>query len=196
MKFIPMILVLFVFIATARAEGSAANATPDPKMEAWIKASTPGEEHQILQRYVGKWSHVIKFWMTPDGPPEKSTGTTVIESMMGGRFIRQSVSGTSMGQPFEGLGITGYDNVLKHFSSVWLDNMGTGMMIGSGTFDKSKNAIVDSGSFTCPMSPSGKRSYRAMWSVPEGNSFKYEMFSTGDDGKEMRMMEIVYSKVL
>ena len=37
--------------------------------------------------------------------------------------------------PFEGMGIVGYDNLLKKFVSVWIDNMGTGLMPGTGTYD-------------------------------------------------------------
>lgn len=189
-------LIASTFVAVS---SFAENPTPmpgvtDAMMEAFAKASTPGEEHKLLQQYVGKWTHVVKWWMKADAKPETSNGTTEITSIMGGRFIKQDVSGTSMGQPFQGMGLVGYDNIQKHFSTIWIDNMMTGMMIGSGTLDKAKNAIVDSGSASCPMSPTGKREYRAVWSLPEKNSFKYEMYTTGEDGKEFKAMEIVYTK--
>lgn len=194
MKYIFILVCLFS--VTAYADNSSKMiATPDPKiMEMWKQASTPGEEHKLLQRYVGKWNHTVSFWMDADAKPESSKGTSEVESILGGRFIRHKVLGTSMGQPFEGLGITGYDNVRKHFSTYWIDNMGTGAMIGTGKYDKAQNVIHDQGTFTCPMYQSGTRPYRVVWTLPEKDSFKYEMYSVGEDEKEFRMMEIVYTR--
>lgn len=187
-------LTACMLLGTAPAIADS-NPQMDPKMmEAFTKASTPGEEHKLLQQYAGKWDHEVKWWMKPGDEPEVSKGTSEIEPIMGGRFILQKVAGTSMGQPFEGMGITGYDNVQKHFSSVWLDNMGTGMMGGKGTFDKASNSIIDKGSFSCPLEKDGSKSYRAVWGPIADNSFKYEMFSTDESGKEFRMMEITYKK--
>ena len=41
-----------------------------------------------------------------------------------------------MGQPFEGRGLTGYDNVQKKYVGTWLDTMGTGMMTSVGSVDE------------------------------------------------------------
>lgn len=197
MKFSFYLVVFFAFSGSVLAQSDSdtkAKTPQDLQMQAFIQAGTPGEEHKLLQSYVGKWNHIVTMWMKPEALPEISKGTTETESILGGRFIHQRINGISMGQPFEGLGLTGYDNVKKHFSTVWLDNMGTGMMLGTGVFDQAKKAIVDSGSFSCPMSASGTVNYRAVWTLPEKNSFKYEMFAPGEDGKEFRMMEVVYTK--
>lgn len=186
-------LSVLTFSSALHAE-TKPHTDPDPKMEAFIKASTPGTEHQLLKQYVGKWNHTMSWWMSPDAKPEISQGTSEIKSILGGRFIEQNVSGTSMGQPYEGMGITGYDNVNKHFSTMWIDNMSTGTMSGKATLDKGKNALVDKGEFSCPLDPSGTKSYRSVWSLPKGDSFTYEMYGAGEDGKEFRMMEIVYKK--
>ncbi len=191
------IIALLLLCASGTANAETQKAPPPftpEQMAAFEKASNPGEEHKLLQQYVGRWNHVVSWWMTADAAPEVSKGTSEMEMIMGGRFLKQKVKGTSMGKPFEGMGITGYDNVKKHYSTMWLDNISTGMMLGTGQFDKEKNAIVDQGSFSCPMSPDGNRTYRAVWTTVQKNSFKYEMFGPGQDGKEMRMMEIVYTK--
>lgn len=196
MKFKPC-LVALSFLALSPFSSFASpdpKATPDPKMEAFIKASTPGAEHQMLAKYAGQWDHTVSWWMDANAKPEVSKGSSEIAMIMGGRFLEHKVSGTSMGQPFSGLGITGYDNVQKHFSTIWLDNMGTGMMNGKANFDKDKNALVDQGSFSCPMSQTGTKEYRAVWTMPANNTFKYEMYVTDDSGKEFKMMQIDYVK--
>ena len=189
------ILLVIIPSVTFALDPAPKASQPDPKMEAFQKASTPGEEHKLLSQFVGKWDHVVSWWMSPDAQPEVSKGNTEIESILGGRFIRQHVTGTSMGQPFEGIGITGYDNLKQNFTTMWIDNMSTGAMSGIAHFDKQKNALIDTGSFSCPMSPTGTQSYQAVWELPVRNAFKYEMFGTSPEGKSFRMMEIVYKKV-
>ena len=163
-------------------------------MEAWITASTPGEEHKVLQQSVGSWNTTTTMWMKPGDSPTVSHGTSQFEAIYGGRYIRQNVKGMAMGQPFEGMGINGYDNVKKQYTSIWLDNMGTAITSGTGQFNKDQNAIVDEGSMSCPMTPSGTRSYRAVWALPKNDSFKYEMYGPDESGKEYKMMEIVYTR--
>jgi len=193
---IKLFITFLTLITSASAFADEKTIPPmdQAKMDAWIKASTPGEEHKLLQQYVGKWDHTIKMWTAPGSAVSESKGTTEVESLLGGRFIRQSVKGVSMGQEFEGIGITGFDNIQKQFSTFWIDNMSTASMIGKGSFDKAKNVIMDEGSFSCPESSTGKRSYRAVWTLPVKDSYKYEMYTTDDKGKEFRMMEIVYTK--
>ena len=38
-----------------------------------------------------------------------------------------------MGQPFTGIGVTGYDNHAKKYLSTWIDSMGTGIFSMEGT---------------------------------------------------------------
>jgi len=132
----------------------------DAMMEKWKEFSTPNENHKVLDTLVGDWDYTIKWWMSPDAKPEESKGTSGIEWIMGGRFIEQTVEGTSMGQPFEGMGIMGYDNEKKQYQSVWIDNMGTGVMTGSGSYDPNTKTLTDQGTFSCPAE--GEKSFRAV----------------------------------
>lgn len=195
MKILIITLLTLISPQLGFSESTAApQPTVMPYMEAWIKASTPREEHRLLGQFVGRWNHTVKWRMTPDAKPEESIGTTEVEAIMGGRFIRQTAKGTSMGQPFEGLGLIGFDNVQERFSTVWLDNMGTAMMVGSGVFDAHTKSIVDKGSFSCPLSETKSRTYRAVLTLPVKNSYHYEFFTLDEQGKEFKMMEILYNK--
>ncbi|HWP91425.1 MAG TPA: DUF1579 domain-containing protein [Thermodesulfobacteriota bacterium] len=164
----------------------------DAMMEKWKEYATPNENHKVLGALVGDWDYTVKWWMTPDGEPEVSTGTSEVEWIMGGRFIQYEVEGTSMGQPFEGLGITGYDNEKKQYRSVWIDNMGTGIMTASGSYDPNTKTITDQGTFSCPAE--GEKAFRAVTKIVDNNNFTYEWYMNGPDGKEFRAMEIVYTR--
>jgi len=164
----------------------------DAMMEKWKEFATPNENHKVLGALVGDWDDTVKWWMSPDAKPEESKGTSEIRSIMGGRFIEHTVEGTSMGQPFEGMGITGYDNEKKQYQSIWIDNMGTGIMTGSGNYDPNTKTLADQGTFSCPAV--GQKSYRGVTRIIDQDNFTYEMYMAGPDGKEFRAMEIVYTR--
>src|SRR6185503_20208185 len=112
----------------------AAKAASDEKamMDAWMKVATPGEAHKWLEAMVGTWDAKISMWMAPGSAPQESTGTSENKWVLGGRFVEQRYEGTFMGQPFSGLGYTGYDNFKKKYIGSWMDNMGTMMMVSQG----------------------------------------------------------------
>jgi len=75
----------------------------------WVQYSTPGAEHKALEQFVGTWDTSVKMWMAPGAQPQESTGTAENKMTLGGRFLEQHYEGTMMGQPFTGMGYTGYD---------------------------------------------------------------------------------------
>jgi hypothetical protein len=97
-----------------------------------------------------------------------------------------------MGQPFTGHGMQGYDNVTGKWWSTWNDSMSTGLMVSEGTCDDS-GACTFTGSWNDPVTK-GKTTARmtTKWTSP--NVEVFEMYTPGPDGKEMKMMEITYTK--
>lgn len=176
----------------AGSKGPSMDTASQAMMAAWQAYASPSDNHKVLNPLVGTWSHVVKSWMMPDSQPEISKGTTETQWVMGGRYLRSAVSGMAMGQPFEGMGLTGFDNAKQTYQTIWMDNMGTGMMIGEGTYDPSKKTLTDRGRFTDPMV--GQRSYRGVVTFIDDVHYSYEMYVAGENGKEFRMMEIMYTR--
>jgi len=97
-----------------------------------------------------------------------------------------------MGQPFEGIGVAGYDNAKKMFVGSWVDNMGTGIMTMSGTWDDATKSINYTGTMIDPMS--GKDiPFREVWKFVDDNTQVMEMYSIMA-GKEFKNMEIKYTR--
>ena len=170
----------------------------DPKMAAMMEKmkeySTPNENHKVLQALAGNWDYKLSMWMSPDAKPEESSGTSSNEWIMDGRFLQQNVSGTSMGQPFSGMGLIGYDNLKKTYQTVWLDSMGTGMMTGASSFDADKKVFSESGHMSCPMI-GGDRAYRTVTALKDNDHYSYEMYMTDpESNKEFKTMEINYTR--
>lgn len=110
--------------------------TQEEMMAAWQAAMTPGDAHHGLDAFVGTWDVAASLWMAPGAPPEVSTGASTTAWILGGRYLEQKHVGTAMGQPFEGRGVTGYDNVQKKYIGTWIDTMGTGIMTSLGSVDE------------------------------------------------------------
>ncbi len=183
------------------AEGShsgdnadAAKAAQDAMMAKWHQYATPAENHKTLDAFVGSWKYKVSMRMSPDAKPEISEGTSESKWILGGRFVQQSVSGVSMGQQFEGIGIIGYDNAKGEYDSMWIDSMGTGMMRGTGTFDTKSKTLTEKGTFSCPFR-GGESKFRTNTIITNANSYTMEMY--GPDiatGEEFKSMEITYTR--
>src|SRR2546423_14293165 len=71
----------------------AADDMQKAQMDAWMKASTPGDAHKKLDGMVGAWNVTVKSWMAPGAPPMESTGSAVDSRGLGGRGVGAEVSG-------------------------------------------------------------------------------------------------------
>jgi len=192
-----MTIAVFVFAYTlpAVAEEMAQTMPPgmDEEMMAKMKEfSTPGENHQVLDYFVGDWAYTAKFWMSPDAPPEESAGTSSTQWIMDGRFIEQAFVGAFMGSPFNGKMTMGFDNLKKMYVSTWIDDMSTGIMTSEATYDAASQSFTEHGSHSCPID--GTRHFRAIIKIIDKNTYSYITTIIGKDGSETPGMEILYTR--
>ncbi len=178
--------------AAAVDEKAAADQAMKEKM---MKLTSPSQAHKALEPLAGKWSYASKFWMTPDAKPEETSGTAENAMIFGGRFLRQEAKGLWMGQPFEGLGYTGYDNIKEEYRSVWLDSMATGIMEVSGKYDASTKTLNQSGANSCPLTGEKARPGHSEWTITDNDHNSYTFYLAGPDGKEFKAMEILYTRL-
>jgi hypothetical protein len=178
---------------------AAAKAAPagipsqEEMMKAWMAAATPGEAHKKLEPFVGSFTVKTKMWMDPSKPPEETGGTSENKWVLGGRFIEQRVEGTAMGQPFTGIGYTGYDNYKKKYIGSWADSMGTMMMTSTGTADASGKkftfwSMVDDVVMKKTMKVKSEAT------IVDVDHQTYEMWSPGPDGKMFKSLEVQYTR--
>ncbi|MBI2841379.1 MAG: DUF1579 domain-containing protein [Acidobacteria bacterium] len=177
---------------TEHPKSSEHPASTDPMMKAWMEFATPGAPHQGLLGMVGTWDTTVKFFMDPANPSE-SKGTSTYTSLLDGRYVQEVADGSAMGMPFHGLGIYGYDNLTKKYVSCWIDNMGTGLMTGTGSMSADGKMLTWMSTSSDPMS--GKeQSYRSTMLQATADQYVFEMFGPGPEGKEAKMMSITYNR--
>jgi len=176
------------------AAAQQSEMTPQQKaeMEAYQKAGTPGAPHQSMAATVGSYDAKVKSWQAAGQPPMESTATATRSMALDGRVLVEEFKGSMMGTPFTGHGMQGYDNVSGKYWSTWNDSMSTGIMMSEGTCDAQKTCTFK-GTWNDPIkkAPVSSR-MTSRWTSPTTEVF--EMYGPGKDGKEMKMMEITYTK--
>jgi Protein of unknown function (DUF1579) len=177
-----------------KAAPKAAPMDEKAMMEMWKKAATPGEMHKKMDDMVGTFDADVRMWMDPSKPPEDSKGTSVNTWVLGNRFVETRHEGTMMGEPFNGIGYTGYDNVQKKYVGTWMDNGGTGIMNSTCALDASGKSMTCKASFWDAMS--GKPNtmeLKTTWVDHDHHTM--EMWGTHQPGgKKTKMMEITYTR--
>lgn len=164
-------------------------------MEAWSKAATPGDFHAFFAKKAGKWQLDGKMWMSPDAEPVTSTYECSAEMIMGGRYLKEEMSGMSMGMPYEGMGITGYDNVTGLVTTTWFDNMGTVTSIFQGEYETPGEPLHLKGELTDPFTKE-KMQVRVVTTFISDNESMFEYYGSMMAGMpEMKLMELHYKRV-
>jgi hypothetical protein len=178
--------------ATPPSTGDLPPGMDPADMQAYMDAGMPGPMHAHLAKSVGVWEGKTMSWMAPDAPPTEGTCVSTITTMMDGKFVRSEIKGDIPGMgAFVGLGINGYDNVSKMFQASWIDNMGTGMMTGTGTLSADGKVLTWNMSFYCPITKK-QCIMREVDTATGPDSMKLEMFGPHPKtGKEFKSMEIV-----
>ncbi len=190
-----VVSIALVLVPAAAQEKKEPAMTAEEKalMEKWNAYATPGAPQKLLEQRAGSWVAKVTLWTAPGAPPLVSDATSESKMILGGRYVEDVSTGNVNGMPFEGRGICGYDNLSKKYVYAWIDNMGTGIMVGKGTYDPKTRSI--SYRAEAPDVMTGKmKTVRGVDTFVDADTFKSEMFDKGPDGKEFKAMEIVYKR--
>lgn len=173
------------------AEKPAAQARQDPPD--WHKLTAPDENHKRFEALVGSWKQVVRIPSGEGGKFDESAGTATYRWILGGRFLVEEVKCQLQGEPFEWMGIYGFDKTQKKYTAVWVDNLGTGTDLGEAAIDPSGKTFAFSGEQTDPMS--GRKSkFRWVITLEAADRVKVEMFEPGQAEKEEKVMEILQTR--
>jgi len=192
---IPSLLAVIAALAcvlplTAQ-EGEREEQDEAAMMEAYARAGTPGEHHAYLDQMVGDWEAEVRMWSDPDAEPMVMEATSAVEWVMDGRFVREKVTSGFQGQPFHGIGYTGYNNLTGEYEAVWMDNHSTALYRYSGQVDDEGRMIFHSESVD-PVSGEKVREkgVSEFLSDDEMVARSYRL----EDGEEILTMELRYTR--
>lgn len=172
-------------------EGAQAEtAAPAGEATAYQKP-TLGREHRELAKWVGDWN-CAQTIMMPGQEPMQVEGKASFRSVFGGRFVQQDFSMSFMGQKFMGRGVSGYNQATKMYESTWTDNWGTAIAVSRGfTHSDGKTMTYHGSSHDEKGQKFMTREYISWRSDDE---VLFEMYNN-IDGKEMKVMTIIYTRI-
>ena len=173
-------------------EGMEGGMDMDAMMAAMMKAGTPGEAHKSMASHVGKWKVDGKMYMGPGAGPSPMMATAETEAIMGGRYTIEHFHSDFMGMPFEGMLISGYDNLSERYWNLWMDNMSTRYTPAWGTM-KDDGTLEFHGTNYDPMTPEG-RPNRTEIKMESDDHVIMKMYDTLPDGTEWIVMEFDYTR--
>lgn len=180
-----MIALIFLFsVASLIAQDQA------EMMKKWQDYMTPSAVHKNFEKQCGTWSADITQYM---GPQEmKAQGKAVFEMILGGRYMKSSFNSTMMGMPMEGFGLDAYDNLTKEYISIWLDNMGTGVLYMKGKYDEATKSLIYTGDMVDPMSGKNIKT-KTVTKFINDNKIVFDMF-TVEGNQETKNMTVTYTR--
>jgi hypothetical protein len=183
-------LLVFAVIVTALTQNLHAQSV-DP-MKAYQDFMTPGVMHQWMAKHVGTWEADVTSFMNPSSP-EKSKATEIVKMAMNGLYQMGDFSSTMMGMPMTGHSTMAYDNAKKKFVLTWIDNMGSGIVYMTGTYDEATKTLELKGKQTDPIT--GKDTdIRQVNKYIDADNYTMAMYGPGMDGKEMKFMEGTFKR--
>ena len=172
-------------------------------MDKWMATTKPSEHHKKLEPLVGEWDTVTKvYWGGPGSPPAETKGTSSIKWILGGRFIAQEFSGQAMmpdaaggmhAVPFEGFGMTGYDNYKNMYMSTWADSLNTYLLTSSGAADPSGKVFTMYGQMDEAMLDVHGRYVKTVHRIINDNKSVFEIYDL-HAGPDYKVIEITYTR--
>ena len=194
MKSLVLLALCLAPLATACASTQSAEPDPELMMARMTEFRTPGAGHARLAARVGQWNMKVRMFSAPGAPPEEMPGTSTVEWVMDGRYLRDTTTGEFGGEPFHGLGFTGYDNLKKVYVSTWIDNFGTGILVSEARYDEATRTFHSEGSAPDFLFANDYVPTRGTERWIDGDHFVVQSFAPGAGGEEFMGMEIEYSR--
>jgi hypothetical protein len=158
--------------------------------------SGPGAGQKFLEAFVGDWDVVKTFHPRSGGQPVRTPGTCRQTLIHDGRFLRSEFVFEQGGRQSTGLGLTGFDPPSGRFTTVWTDSRQTRMSMRQSQepFDGEQivlfaRSLDDQGRASA--SPSSRTITRL---EDSGRTIRHRQFTSGPDGEEHLIMELVMTR--
>ena len=177
--------------------GPAGQPSPEDqaKMEKLMTdLATPGEFHKMLAAQEGDWNVAVKAMDHKTHQMVDSTGTASFKMILGGRWQMHTYKGTFDGQPYEGVGVTGYDNLKKQFVNFWFSTHGTMATVATGQASADKTVLTMSGTWDMPEEMGSKMPFRMVTTRKSDKEFTFAIHGSFAGQPEALMMDMTYTR--
>ena len=140
MKTLLLVIIAMLTFSTAKAQ----------KQDPWSEYMTPNEVHKLLGEYAGAFDMEITMWPDEGKEPAKVKVASNHQMILGGRFLELRQTGKMMGMDYLSVSTFGYNTSGKSFDLITLNNMGTGTLSLTGTWNPEIKEATVSGQMISP----------------------------------------------
>ncbi len=147
----------------------------------------PGPAQKALKMAEGTWNALIEM-----PGLEASKGVSVQKMVLGGMWLEDSFKADLGGMPFEGRGMTGFDQIKGKYVGTWCDSMSPGVTVTEGTYDEKTRTLTMVGD---TYDHTGAKVKARMLTIhKDANTVVFEMYYVDAAGKEAKQMTITYTR--
>ncbi|MBL8733161.1 MAG: DUF1579 domain-containing protein [Planctomycetes bacterium] len=151
----------------------------------------PSPQHKKLADMQGRWDVAIEA-IEPNGQGNSSKGASTLRLLATGLWLIEDFASTFNGLPFQGHGVTGYDPQKKKYVTTWVDSWTPSMLQLEGDYDKAGKVLTMTGE---GLGTDGKPAhYRNVITWVDQDHFTFEMFVTGAEQKEVKVLTMTYTR--
>ena len=143
--------------------------------------SEVGPQHALLASLAGEWLVRVE---RPGSSEPVGRGTARLTPLLGERFLQLEVQLTLGEQPLELRGFFGFDRAQDRWQALWLSDMGLGMSLLSGSGRPERGVVL--------RGEQGGIAGRSVWTVTGPESFRFETYVPGPDGRERLLRTSTY----
>jgi hypothetical protein len=187
-----------LFANRAVSDEPPGGMTPEMEemMKQWEKIKAPGPQHELLKSLQGTWVGTGSW--TEMGMTSSFTEEATSKLVFGGRFVQTESTMTTEAPPPIGkmtmtsLMLTGFDNVKQKYTMAMAGDWSTSIGTAEGTYDAATKTLTMTGIEV--MAPGKERKFRMVQKFTSADTWTFEMYFTGPDGKEAKAGEATYKR--
>jgi len=162
--------------------------------ERMMDAATPGEHHEMMRRMEGEWSVEVQVFTPGAAQPMTSNMEAVVEPVLGGRFMKETITGALMGSPFEAIGFFGYDNYAGRYEYTTFTNGSTASMRFEGFASQDGEKLVMYGEMDEPTLDVRARTVKTISWMPDEDTSILEVHDMHIGGGNTLVMRWTYER--
>lgn len=162
-------------------------------MEKARRWTQPGEAHEALERFVGKWTLETRISMGAQSmPPE--TGTAEFRWRMPGRWLEGTWSGSMMGMQHQGLVLLGYDNFKMSYVSTQVTSGDTAMTHAEGDMTPDGKSLLMYGTLDEYLTGEHDKMVKYAWRFVSADELRLEVHDLPIGETNTKVVEFTYKR--
>jgi len=186
-------LASLLLVPARSQEKSAGQPDMAAMMAAAAKYTKPGENHALLQRFLGDWDTETSFVMGGKrGPPEK--GSSHGSWIMDGRWLRMEGTGKLMQRDLQSFWVMGYDNFKQSYVVTTITSMDTAMLHSEGDVDPRTGALILYGTLDEYLTGENDKMVKYVFRFPDADTIVSEVHDLPIGESGTQVVEIVFKR--